>query len=264
MSSSGWVVGVGALFFMGCMPPSAAPEDAGVSDAGARPDAGERPFSCAQTNDRAVVSGAGWDDRAYSCLAVSYGSREGQYDGVITSVGVSEFAVDGDAPDAGEDVERSTFFVGAPGLDLRRSLVVGDQVSVSITTYMHAYTGCSTFIGVSGRGFWDGGAPESDVFLVVADGWLHRQPFVVASSVALNCYPEEPAGQCGSLHEAYYLRLQGADFAVDAPMGQELAFSSRDAGYVARNLRSYSSGICDDSGNTAYWVARRRAPDGGL
>jgi len=257
VSSSGWVVGVGALFFMGCMPPGEAPEDAGVNDAGARFDAGARPFSCAQTNDRAVVSGAGWDDRAYSCLADSSGPRKGQYDGVITSVGVSEFAVDGDAPDAGEDVERSTFFVGAPGLDLRRSLVVGDQVSVSITINMHPSTGCSTFIGVSGRGFWDGGAPERDVFLVVSDGWSYPQPF------ALVCYPEEPAGSCGSVHDAYFLRLEGADFAVDAPMGQELAFSSRDAGYVARNLRSYSSVICDDSGNTGYWVARRRAPDGG-
>lgn len=125
---------------------------------------------------------------------------------------------------------------------------------------------CTQRIIIQNAPSW-GGVPnpiskEEFIIFAGADGTtevLPGTPFIIEAQ-ALGCYPDAPP-DCGGPREDYQLLFTSTvyeDHETTVSMGNTKEwspFSPTARPLLVRNLRSYSSGACDDYWNWAYWMA---------
>lgn len=156
-------------------------------------------------------------------------------------------------------------FVAAPGLHLPIPPGIFVDVKARVFGADDGISVCIHRVQITSPTSWNGieNPYQARLWLAASDGFeepVGDMPFGI-SAVPLGCHPGETA-TCGE-HESYVWRF--ADPAEpqntrDVPMGHTdpgWKFGSGDDIQVValRNLRSFSSGVCDDYVNWAYWAA---------
>ena len=121
---------------------------------------------------------------------------------------------------------------------------------------------CEHAISIVNVPVWDGDdnptAGDDRLWLAAADGTdgtLDGSPFTI-ERVQLACELEDD-GLCG-LPGIFAMRFVPEDApgsAVTVPMGGAESLTLPELDVVARNLRSYETGFCDDYWNWGYWVS---------
>lgn len=99
------------------------------------------------------------------------------------------------------------------------------------------------------------------VWFAGADGTtdvLPGSPFVIEPQ-ALGCYPDAPP-DCGPKddYQLLFTSLAIPGYTKAVSMGNTIEWALKDPNgrfLLIRNLRSYSSGFCDDYWNWAYWMS---------
>jgi hypothetical protein len=144
--------------------------------------------------------------------------------------------------------------------DLNVVVPVGAIVRLEYTVGKTWYD-CSQALFVTNLPSWDGVAnpvaSDSSPWLLAGDGTLSMPATasITIEPIALGC-ASAPSGGCGGPYapDEYGLVLRTATDDVFLQMGQSTAIGD---GLVAKNLRSYVTGACDDYWNWGYWIARQ-------
>lgn len=127
-----------------------------------------------------------------------------------------------------------------------------------------AWIGCIHRVTLTNLPSWGGvpnPVPEKRVWLAGSEGYqgsMDGAPFT-AEAVPLGCtYPNADCAQ----HEDYewLFTTPSSPEGVHVPMGQTMIWSDSSASYQVRNLRSFSSGNCDDYWNWAFWLVYSPPP----
>lgn len=220
--------------------------------------------ACGETYDGVVMELATWDGHAYGC-GLGMGTELGEVTlqaAVVESDGLGTFTLESCPPnvDCGGPM-LSKVSVSAPGL----YPYAPQGAFIELRMRVDQPWGCMNAIQIKNLPVWAGVPnpyPGSQLWLVAADGepmTFDDTPFAVETE-ALGCYPDEPP-QC-DIHEDYTFRFRDVDEpgnAIVVPMGETFGYWTLTSGaqsetLAIRNLRSFSSGWCDDYWNWAYWV----------
>ncbi len=232
---------------------------------GAMPDAGP-PVSCGRTHDSFSMRAQLYDGRTFSC---SGGTDFGfaQLQGQVVEMNGNALTIDSCPPNADCIQMRSTFTFDAPGLYLW--IPTGAFVDVSLQ--VDQPWGCEQRILIADLPSW-GGLPNpvptgATVHLAAADGiadTLPGAPFTI-QKLPLGCV-NDPSGGCGGdPPDDYALHFASTttpgDPGITVGMGQYATWSVPSASgvneyWAVRNLRSYSSGYCDDYFNWSWWLTQ--------
>ncbi|MBI5533351.1 MAG: hypothetical protein HY898_11580 [Deltaproteobacteria bacterium] len=227
-----------------------------VIDAGpdVKPDA---PFKCGKTSEHFTMNASLYDGRTFGC---GFGKDTGsvQLKGRIESTTADSFTLDSCPPDMDCMPMYST--ISIPG---SYPLLLGGGF---VTLYLEVDQpwGCAQRMLLMSLPIW-GGEPNpngggTSMIFAGADGTYETfpdSPFQI-NPIGLGCYPG--AGSCGGEPtDDYVLRFVHPSDAteVTVAMGemQSWMWSNEQPGYWAvHNLRSYSSGACDDYWNWAYRI----------
>jgi hypothetical protein len=227
------------------------------------PDAGpDAPISCVQTHDGFSMKASLYWGAQVSCGA---GTTDGvqELTGAVTSSGTNAFELDSCPPNADCMPMLSSFGFDAPGL--YAYFPQGALVKVRLSVAQSF--GCIQQAEVTNVPAWGGlknpWSEQKLIYLSASDGIaeaiagsdlsVFRQP--------LGCYSGPSCG--GDPADAYVL-LFGAiwqsSMGMPVYMGTTgyLPFKGPDGEQylTVRNLRSFSSGYCDDYWNWAWWVAQ--------
>jgi hypothetical protein len=230
-----------------------------IVDAEPHPDV---DVPCGRTYDSFSMRAALYDGRSFDC---SGGTDKGPVDlkgQVVESTGNS-LTIDSCPPNADCMPMRSTFTFDAP--DLYLWIPVGAFVSVALDVEMP--WGCEQRVLISSLPSW-GGVPNPvwspSTLFAASDGVaepLPGAPFAM-EKIGLGCI-NDPGGGCGGdPPDDYALRFHSTQVPGDpgtvVGMGQVgyWTFTSPAVpeSYAIKNLRSYSTGYCDDYWNWSWWV----------
>lgn len=217
---------------------------------------------CTETHDELNVELSTWDGKNYGC---NLGQSDFELSAaVVDSPGAGLLVLDSCSPAADCTPFLSKLSISAPGvhLDVPKGTFV--KVHIAIIPFMG---GCGQRIQITNLPSWDGEVNPvmgGDVlWFLGVDGSVDAfaDTPVSATTDALGCFPGEPPG-CG-LHEDYVWHFRSAsdpkDPGVVVPMGATASMTLvyPPQGYQTvniRNLRSYSTGICDGSTEVGYWM----------
>jgi hypothetical protein len=147
--------------------------------------------------------------------------------------------------------------VDAPGFFT--SIPIGTFIQVRFELEP-AWLGCIHRVSVTNLPSWDGytnpTATDQRIWLAGSEGYQDAMPDAPFSIQALPLGCEYAYEGC-AVHEDYQWHFTSPTDpeGVVVPMGSSVGWSS-GPGYLVRNLRSFSSGYCDDYWNWAYWITQ--------
>ncbi|MFO0761108.1 MAG: hypothetical protein U0359_31810 [Byssovorax sp.] len=224
---------------------------------------------CGETQDKLDFVLSTWDGKTVGCQ--SWDDDLVELNATVADAGPDFLTLDSCAPNADCLPELSKLTVKAKDLTLTH-IPMGAFVRVEAQGF-HFQGGCGHKILITNLPVW-GGLPNPQVplerlWLLAADGnlgYFEDAPLMV-DTVPLGCYPNDPPG-CGE-HDDDLLRFRTTskpdDPGTTVAMGQSKIWSMISGQIshpvLGRNLRSFTSGICDGPVELAFWVRFIETPD---
>lgn len=220
-------------------------------------------IACGETHDSLSIFLGTYDGKSFGCMGDPNGSLE--MEATVVDAGGDFIAFDSCPPNADCLPAISKLVVSAPGLDLG-SIAKGAFVNVRVDAFLYM-GGCGQRIQILNLPQWAGAPNPVDqgerLWLLATDGSFgtFEDSPLVAETVPLGCYPEEPQG-CGD-HEDYAWRFRPAQNPDDPGaligMGQTMSWFFKGGAFaqqvIGRNLRSFDVGYCDGPSEFAYWIS---------
>jgi hypothetical protein len=221
--------------------------------------------ACLETHDTLSIGLSTWQGITYAC-----GATAADYEfsaAVVDKPAPGVLVLDGCSPAADCVQQLSKLSIAAPNvyLDVPQGAYV--RVHVSISPFMG---GCAQRVQIKNLPSWDGdpnpiqGGDALWFFGVDGDPSAFNDTALQATAEPLGCFPGTQPPGCGE-HEDYSWRFQSKDdpndLGVVVPMGATMYWGTYLGGQyqslAIRNLRSYSTGICDGPVDLAYWIAHQ-------
>jgi len=232
--------------------------------AGSPPDAGpDAQPVCYQTDDEFRLDVALYDGTSFGCPGnVTNGVFE--IDGQVLSSDSSSLLLDSCPPNADCMPMASKFNFNAPGLLL--SVPQGAFVKIRLMV-AHPW-GCTQQIEITSLAEWGGVknpmGPQKLIYLSAADGVAETVPGsdILVHKQPLGCINNGPdcGGGPADMYTLYFGAIWQSSLGTPVAMGNTAywPFKGPDADQMlfVRNLRSYSTGMCDDYFNWAWFVTQ--------